>query len=81
MLNVGMTELLCFAISALLVLGPEKLPEAARFAPGTAQTRPASKLARFQAAFRRSIGNRPAPTRSARQKPPGFAPLLEPPSE
>lgn len=32
MLNVGMTELLCFAIIALLVLGPEKLPEAARFA-------------------------------------------------
>ena len=32
MLNVGMTELLCFAIVALLVLGPEKLPEAARFA-------------------------------------------------
>ncbi|NHC03658.1 twin-arginine translocase subunit TatB [Acinetobacter sp. 187] len=31
MLNVGMTELLCFAIIALLVLGPEKLPEAARF--------------------------------------------------
>lgn len=32
MLNIGMTELLCFAIIALLVLGPEKLPEAARFA-------------------------------------------------
>ena len=41
MLNVGMTELLCFAIVALLVLGPEKLPEAARFAAkwyGKAQT-------------------------------------------
>ncbi|NNG80933.1 Sec-independent protein translocase protein TatB [Acinetobacter sp. ANC 5378] len=32
MLNIGMTELLCFAIIVLLVLGPEKLPEAARFA-------------------------------------------------
>lgn len=32
MLNVGMTELLCFAVIALLVLGPEKLPEGARFA-------------------------------------------------
>ena len=32
MLDVGMTELLCFAIIAILVLGPEKLPEAARFA-------------------------------------------------
>ena len=32
MLNVGITELLCFAVIALLVLGPEKLPEAARFA-------------------------------------------------
>jgi len=27
-----MTELLCFAIIAILVLGPDKLPEAARFA-------------------------------------------------
>ena len=32
MLDVGMTEILCFAIIAILVLGPEKLPEAARFA-------------------------------------------------
>lgn len=31
MFNIGVTELLCFAIIALLVLGPEKLPEAARF--------------------------------------------------
>ncbi|WP_168414303.1 Sec-independent protein translocase protein TatB [Acinetobacter indicus] len=31
MLNIGMTELLFFGIIALLVLGPEKLPEAARF--------------------------------------------------
>lgn len=31
MLNVGMTELLIFGIIALLILGPEKLPEAARF--------------------------------------------------
>lgn len=27
MLNVGMTELLVFGVIALLVLGPEKLPE------------------------------------------------------
>ena len=32
MLNLGMTEIFCFAIIALLVLGPDKLPEAARFA-------------------------------------------------
>ena len=32
MLNIGMTELLVFGIIALLVLGPDKLPEAARFA-------------------------------------------------
>lgn len=32
MLNIGMSELLVFAIIALLVLGPEKLPEGARFA-------------------------------------------------
>ena len=32
MLNLGMTEILCFSIIALLVLGPDKLPEAARFA-------------------------------------------------
>ena len=32
MLNIGMTELLVFGIIALLVLGPETLPEAARFA-------------------------------------------------
>lgn len=31
MLNLGMTEIFCFAVIALLVLGPEKLPEAARF--------------------------------------------------
>ena len=32
MLNVGMTELMVFGIIALLILGPDKLPEAARFA-------------------------------------------------
>lgn len=32
MLNIGMTELLVFGIIALLVLGPDKLPEAVRFA-------------------------------------------------
>ena len=32
MLNIGMTELLAFGIIGLLVLGPDKLPEAARFA-------------------------------------------------
>jgi|GEM_PF-721324 len=32
MFNVGLSELLVFGIIALLVLGPEKLPEAARFA-------------------------------------------------
>ncbi|MDH1916870.1 Sec-independent protein translocase protein TatB [Acinetobacter junii] len=31
MLDVGMSELLVFGIIALLVLGPDKLPEAARF--------------------------------------------------
>lgn len=31
MLNIGFTELLIFAIIALLVLGPDKLPEAIRF--------------------------------------------------
>lgn len=31
MLNIGMTELLVFGIITLLILGPEKLPEAARF--------------------------------------------------
>jgi sec-independent protein translocase protein TatB len=35
MLNIGMTELLAFGIIALLVLGPDKLPEAARFAGKT----------------------------------------------
>lgn len=32
MLNVGISELFVFGIIALLVLGPENLPEAARFA-------------------------------------------------
>ena len=32
MLNIGMTELLMFSIISLLILGPDKLPEAARFA-------------------------------------------------
>lgn len=32
MLNIGMAELLLFGIIALLVLGPDKLPQAARFA-------------------------------------------------
>lgn len=31
MLTIGMTELLIFGIIALLVLGPDKLPEAVRF--------------------------------------------------
>ena len=31
MLNIGMTEILVFGIIALLVLGPDKLPEAVRF--------------------------------------------------
>lgn len=31
MLNIGMTELLIFGVIALLVLGPDKLPEAVRF--------------------------------------------------
>ena len=35
MFNVGMSELLCFAVIAVLVLGPDKLPEAARFAGKT----------------------------------------------
>ena len=32
MLNLGMSEILLFAIITLIVLGPDKLPEAARFA-------------------------------------------------
>nr|WP_298141745.1 Sec-independent protein translocase protein TatB [uncultured Acinetobacter sp.] len=35
MLNIGMAELLLFGIIALLVLGPDKLPQAARFAGKT----------------------------------------------
>lgn len=35
MLNVGMSELLCFMVIAVLVLGPDKLPQAARFAGKT----------------------------------------------
>lgn len=31
MLNIGMTELLIFGVIALLILGPDKLPEAVRF--------------------------------------------------
>lgn len=31
MLNIGMTEILVFGVIALLVLGPDKLPEAVRF--------------------------------------------------
>lgn len=31
MLNIGFTELFVFAVIALLVLGPDKLPEAIRF--------------------------------------------------
>ena len=31
MLNIGMTEIFCFAVIGLLILGPDKLPEAARF--------------------------------------------------
>lgn len=31
MLNIGMTEILVFGVIALLVLGPDKLPEAIRF--------------------------------------------------
>lgn len=45
MLNIGMTELLTFGIIALLVLGPDKLPEAARFA------------AKWYGKFKRMISN------------------------
>lgn len=31
MFGLGMTEIFCFAVIALLVLGPDKLPEAIRF--------------------------------------------------
>ncbi len=31
MFNVGMTEIFCFAVIALVILGPEQLPEAVRF--------------------------------------------------
>lgn len=31
MFNVGMTEIFCFAVIALVILGPEQLPDAARF--------------------------------------------------
>ncbi len=45
MLDVGFSELLVFGIIALLVLGPEKLPEAARFA------------AKWYSKFKRVISN------------------------
>ncbi|RZG77559.1 Sec-independent protein translocase protein TatB [Acinetobacter sp. WCHAc060025] len=45
MLDVGFSELLVFGIIALLVLGPEKLPEAARFA------------AKWYSKFKRAISN------------------------
>ena len=45
MLNIGMTELLAFGIISLLVLGPDKLPEAARFA------------GKWYAKFKRTISN------------------------
>ena len=45
MLDVGFSELLVFAIIALLVLGPEKLPDAARF------------VAKWYGKFKRFIGN------------------------
>lgn len=45
MLDVGFSELLVFGIIALLVLGPEKLPEAARFA------------AKWYAKFKRAISS------------------------
>ncbi|OTG84012.1 Sec-independent protein translocase protein TatB [Acinetobacter sp. ANC 4648] len=45
MLDVGFSELLVFGIIALLVLGPDKLPEAARFA------------AKWYSKFKRVISN------------------------
>lgn len=45
MFNVGMTELLVFAIIALLILGPDKLPEAIRF------------TSRWYAKAKRFVGN------------------------
>lgn len=45
MLDVGFSELLVFGVIALLVLGPEKLPEAARFA------------AKWYSKFKRAISN------------------------
>lgn len=43
MLNIGMTELLVFAVIALLLLGPDKLPEAIRF------------VAKWSAKFKRTL--------------------------
>lgn len=43
MLNVGMTEIFCFAVIALVILGPEQLPEAARF------------IAKWYSKFKRAI--------------------------
>lgn len=45
MLNIGFTEILCFSIISLLILGPEKLPEAARF------------IAKWYGKFKRFISN------------------------
>ena len=45
MLNIGMTELLAFGIISLLVLGPDKLPEAARF------------VGKWYAKFKRTVSN------------------------
>ena len=45
MLDVGFSELLVFGIIGLLVLGPDKLPEAARFA------------AKWYSKFKRTISN------------------------
>lgn len=77
MFNVGGGEILVILLVALLVLGPEKLPEAARSA-GKLYRQVRQLSTGFQQEFREALDDGPAPARRAVHPDAGRGPSLPP---